>query len=83
MSDALRYTAHIDLRNVNDSHAFAVAAVPAGSDVLDVGAADGSVARMLGQMGCRVWGGEYEPEAARIAQEWCEGLVLDLTDAPR
>ena len=76
MSDALRYTAHIDLRNVNDSHAFAVASVPAGSDVLDVGAADGSVARMLGQMGCRVWGVEYDPEAAGIAQEWCEDVIV-------
>jgi 2-polyprenyl-3-methyl-5-hydroxy-6-metoxy-1,4-benzoquinol methylase len=76
VSDPLRYTAHIDLRNVNDSHAFAVAAVPAGSDVLDVGAADGSVARMLGQVGCRVWGVEYDPEAAKIAGEWCEDVVV-------
>ena len=76
MSDPLRYTAHIDLRNVNDSHAFAVAAVPAGSDVLDVGAADGSVARLLGQMGCRVWGVEYDPEAAGMAQEWCEDVIV-------
>jgi SAM-dependent methyltransferase/uncharacterized protein YjiS (DUF1127 family) len=76
MSDALRYTANIDLRNVNDSHAFAVACVPAGSDVLDVGAADGSVARMLGQMGCRVWGVEYDREAAGIAREWCEDVVV-------
>jgi len=86
-SDPLRYTANIDLRNVNDSHAFAVAAVPAGSAVLDVGAADGSVARMLGQMGCRVWGVEYDPAAAKIAGQWCEDVVvgdieqLDLEDA--
>ncbi len=76
MSDPLRYTARIDLRNVNDSHAFAVAAVPAGSNVLDVGAADGSVARLLGQMGCRVWGVEYDPEAAGMAQEWCEDVIV-------
>jgi 2-polyprenyl-3-methyl-5-hydroxy-6-metoxy-1,4-benzoquinol methylase len=76
MSDPLRYTAHIDLRSVNDSHAFAVAAVPAGSDVLDVGAADGSMARTLTQMGCRVWGVEYDPEAAAIAREWCEDVVV-------
>jgi 2-polyprenyl-3-methyl-5-hydroxy-6-metoxy-1,4-benzoquinol methylase len=76
VSDPLRYTAHIDLRNVNDSHAFAVAAVPAGSDVLDVGAADGSVARMLGQIGCRVWGVENDSEAARIAQDWCEDVIV-------
>lgn len=76
MSDPLRYTANIDLRSVNDSHAFAVAAVPAGSNVLDVGAADGSVARTLGQIGCRVWGVEFDPEAADIARQWCEGVVV-------
>jgi 2-polyprenyl-3-methyl-5-hydroxy-6-metoxy-1,4-benzoquinol methylase len=76
MSDPLRYTANIDLRSVNDSHAFAVAAVPAGSDVLDIGAADGSVARMLRQVGCRVWGVEYDQEAATIAQQWCEDVVV-------
>jgi len=76
VSDPLRYTAHIDLRNVNDSHAFAVASVPAGSNVLDVGAADGSMARILSQIGCRVWGVEYDPEAARMAQEWCEDVVV-------
>jgi 2-polyprenyl-3-methyl-5-hydroxy-6-metoxy-1,4-benzoquinol methylase len=76
VNDPLRYTADIDLRNVNDSHAFAVASVPAGSDVLDIGAADGSVARALGQMGCRVWGVEYDPEAARMAEQWCEEVIV-------
>jgi 2-polyprenyl-3-methyl-5-hydroxy-6-metoxy-1,4-benzoquinol methylase len=76
MSDPLRYTAHIDLREVNDSHAFAIAAVPAGSDVLDVGAADGSVARTLSQVGCRVWGVEYDPEVAKMAAQWCEDVIV-------
>jgi 2-polyprenyl-3-methyl-5-hydroxy-6-metoxy-1,4-benzoquinol methylase len=76
VSDPLRYTAHIDLRDVNDSHAFAIAAVPAGSDVLDIGTADGSVARTLGQVGCRVWGVEYDPEVAKIAGQWCQDVVV-------
>jgi 2-polyprenyl-3-methyl-5-hydroxy-6-metoxy-1,4-benzoquinol methylase len=83
MSDSQRYTANIDLRNTNDSHTFAVAAVPGGSDVLDIGAADGSVARMLTQVGCRVWGVEYDPEAAELAKQWCEDVVvgdLDVLD---
>jgi 2-polyprenyl-3-methyl-5-hydroxy-6-metoxy-1,4-benzoquinol methylase len=81
--DARRYTADIDMRNVNDSHTFAVAAVRAGSDVLDIGAADGSVARMMVQAGCRVWGVEYDPDAAELAREWCEDVVvgdLELLD---
>jgi len=76
MSDRNRYTADIDLRNVNDSHAFAVASVPARSTVLDVGAADGSVARVLSQMGCQVWGIELDPGSAEEAQKWCEHVVV-------
>jgi 2-polyprenyl-3-methyl-5-hydroxy-6-metoxy-1,4-benzoquinol methylase len=75
-SDPLRYTAHIDMRNVNDSHTFAVACVPAGSNVLDIGAADGSVARVMAYAGCRVWGVEFDPEAAALAQEWCEDVIV-------
>jgi len=75
MSDPTRYTAEIDLRNVNDSHTFAIAAVPARSSVLDVGAADGSMARTLGQMGCRVWGVEFDPDSAALARAWCEEVV--------
>jgi 2-polyprenyl-3-methyl-5-hydroxy-6-metoxy-1,4-benzoquinol methylase len=75
MTDPTRYTAEIDLRNVNDSHTFAVAAVPARSAVLDVGAADGSMARTLRQMGCRVWGVEFDPSSAALARAWCEEVV--------
>jgi 2-polyprenyl-3-methyl-5-hydroxy-6-metoxy-1,4-benzoquinol methylase len=76
MSDRFLYTADINLANVNDSHAFAVASVPARSDVLDVGAADGSVARVLQQMGCRVWGMEGDVEAAEQASAWCEEVIV-------
>jgi 2-polyprenyl-3-methyl-5-hydroxy-6-metoxy-1,4-benzoquinol methylase len=75
MSDPSRYTANIDLRNVNDSHTFAVAAVPARSTVLDVGAADGSMARTLRQLDCRVWGVEFDPNAAALARNWCEEVA--------
>ena len=81
MNDRYRYAADLDLRNVNDSHTFAVASVPAGSDVLDVGAADGSVARVLTRMGCRVWGVELDEAAARDATEWCEDVVVGDVEA--
>ncbi len=87
MTERSRYTADIDLRNVNDSHTFAIASVQARSTVLDVGAADGSVARTLRRMGCRIWGIEYDPDAARQAAEWCEHVIvgdveqLDLAEA--
>jgi 2-polyprenyl-3-methyl-5-hydroxy-6-metoxy-1,4-benzoquinol methylase len=71
-----RYTAEIDLANPNDTHTMAIARVPARSDVLDVGAADGSVARVLRATGCRVWGVELDEEAAVAARQVCEEVVV-------
>lgn len=71
-----RYTAQIDLVEPNDSHMMAIARVPARSDVLDVGTADGSVARVLRGMGCRVWGVELDEESAAAAREVCEEIVV-------
>lgn len=81
MNGRYRYTADIDLRNVNDAHTFAVASVPARSAVLDVGAADGSVARVLRQMECRVWGVELDAEAAEEAKKWCEDVIVGDVEA--
>jgi predicted RNA methylase len=66
-SSPSRYTAHMDLRDVNDAHILAVGRVPAGSRVLDLGVADGSVAGVLKAMGCRVWGVELDAVAAEEA----------------
>jgi len=71
-----RYTAQVDLVHPNDSHMMAIARVPARSDVLDVGAADGSVARVLRGMGCRVWGVELDEQAAAAARPVCEDVVV-------
>ena len=74
-----RYTASIDLSSPNDPHALAIGRVPAKSEVLDLGAADGSVAAVLKRMGCRVWGVEMDREAADRARRECEEvLVADL-----
>lgn len=71
-----RYRAEIDLGNINDPHVLAVGRVPGGSDVLDLGAADGSVASILSRMRCRVWGVELDPDAAESAREVCEDVVV-------
>lgn len=76
-SSASRYTAEIDLRSVNDTHVLAIGRVPANSRVLDLGAADGSVAATLVGMGCRVWGVEVDPVAAEKAQERCEEVAVE------
>lgn len=74
-----RYTADIDLQAVNDAHVMAIGRVPANSRVLDLGAADGSMAEVLTGMGCRVWGVEWDPAAAEAARRFCEEVaVADL-----
>jgi len=80
-TSASRYTAEIHLEDANDAHSLAVARVPANSRVLDLGAADGSVAAVLRQMGCRVSAVECDPVAAEVAGRWCDRVVVaDLNE---
>jgi 2-polyprenyl-3-methyl-5-hydroxy-6-metoxy-1,4-benzoquinol methylase len=74
---ASRYSVDINLRNVNDPHVLAIQRVPANSRVLDLGLADGSVAAVLRNMGCRVWGVEIDPVAAEEARAFCEDVAVD------
>jgi len=71
-----RYTAEPNLRYANDSHVLAIGRVPANSRVLDLGVADGSVAAILNDMGCQVWGVELDPEAAEAARSVCQEVVV-------
>jgi 2-polyprenyl-3-methyl-5-hydroxy-6-metoxy-1,4-benzoquinol methylase len=71
-----RYAQDIDLANLNDSHTLAVLSVPPDSQVLDVGAADGSVASALVERGCTVHAVEVDPASAREAQEHCQRVVV-------
>lgn len=73
---ASRYTAQPNLRYANDSHVMAIGRVPAHSRVLDLGVADGSVAAVLKDMGCEVWGVELEEEAAEAARAVCDQVVV-------
>ncbi len=82
-----RYSYDVDLNDLNTSHSLAVLAVRPGSRVLDIGAADGSVARLLIERGCRVWGVEIDEQAAANLATYCERVVtgdveqIDLTRA--
>jgi len=72
----------VDLVDGDDTHVLAALSVPAGSRVLDLGAADGSVASVLRERGCRVWAVELDKAAAEKAREHCEDVaVLDLERA--
>lgn len=76
MTARTKYSYRIDLRNLNTSHSLAVLSVPPGSRVLDLGAADGSVARALVERGCQVWGIEQNHEAAAAAATVCERVIV-------
>ncbi len=71
-----RYARDVDLSDANNAHTMAILSVPPGSNVLDIGCADGSVARMLVKRGCRVWGVETDKSAAAEAERYCEQVLV-------
>jgi 2-polyprenyl-3-methyl-5-hydroxy-6-metoxy-1,4-benzoquinol methylase len=79
---ASRYSQRVDLKNWNSSHALAVMSVPPGSRVLDLGTADGSVARALKDRGCTVWGIESDERAADAASQVCDRVIVADLETP-
>jgi 2-polyprenyl-3-methyl-5-hydroxy-6-metoxy-1,4-benzoquinol methylase len=71
-----RYEAEIDLTNPNLSHTQVVDLVGVDKRVLDVGCADGDVARALNRRGCKVSGIDVDPASAERAREDLEQLVI-------
>jgi 2-polyprenyl-3-methyl-5-hydroxy-6-metoxy-1,4-benzoquinol methylase len=71
-----RYSYNVDLEHPTTSQSQAVLLVPPGSTVLDIGAADGSVARPLAARGCRVWAIEADADAAAKARGACERVIV-------
>jgi O-antigen biosynthesis protein len=76
MENALRYHAEIDLSQKHTSHAQLIRLVGRNKNVLEVGPATGYVTKILKARGCRVSCIEYDPEAARVAAEFCERMVV-------
>jgi methionine biosynthesis protein MetW len=59
------------------SHALLVERVPPGARVLDVGCAEGYLAKVLRErLGCEVVGVEADPDAAARARRWCADVVV-------
>jgi 2-polyprenyl-3-methyl-5-hydroxy-6-metoxy-1,4-benzoquinol methylase len=71
-----RYAREVDLADLNNAHTLGILSVPPGSRVLDLGAADGSVARGLVERGCKVWAVEVDPSSATAAEAVCERVVV-------
>jgi methionine biosynthesis protein MetW len=59
-----------------EPHSVAVAVVPEGSRVLDIGCGPGRLARLLHERGCTVVGIDRDPDAVDAASEWCERVVV-------
>jgi len=76
MENALRYHTDIDLSQKNSSHAQLIRLTGRNKEVLEVGPATGYVTKILQQRGCRVWCIENDPEAANVAAEFCERMVV-------
>jgi methionine biosynthesis protein MetW len=76
------YGALVARHGLGTSHAILLDEVPPGSRVLDVGCAEGYVARELVARRCTVVGIERDAAAAEAAREVCEQvLVGDIEDA--
>lgn len=58
------------------SHALLLDSVPDGARVLDVGCAEGYLARALAERGCAVVGVEYDARAAEVAREACSAVFV-------
>ena len=72
----LKYGEGANFRDANTSHSRMVALVGPNKSVLEFGCASGYMSRVLKAHGCRVTGVEFNPEAARIAAEVCERVIV-------
>jgi GT2 family glycosyltransferase/2-polyprenyl-3-methyl-5-hydroxy-6-metoxy-1,4-benzoquinol methylase len=74
--EAMKYQAVVDLRNVNNSHTQLVLATGLDKKVLEVGPAWGYMSRVLAERGCRITGVEIDPVAAKVAEQFCERVIV-------
>lgn len=74
--EALRYETAVDLRNRNNSHSLLTLMTGEGKDVLEVGPATGYMTRVLVQRECLVTGIEIDPAAAKLAEPYCERMIV-------
>jgi SAM-dependent methyltransferase len=77
MENALRYHIEVDLSQENTSHAQLIKLTGRNKQVLEVGPATGYVTKVLKERGCRVWCIENDAEAAEMAAQFCERMVVE------
>jgi 2-polyprenyl-3-methyl-5-hydroxy-6-metoxy-1,4-benzoquinol methylase len=77
---AFIYETEVDPTADNNSHAFALSLIGYNKHVLEVGCATGYLTKVLVERGCTVIGIEIDPEAAEIAEQWAERVVVGNID---
>src|SRR5688572_28829333 len=70
------HKAHIDLDVENSSHTQLVLLTGENKRVLEFGPATGYVTEVLKERGCSVVGVEIDAEAAEIASQFCERMII-------
>lgn len=74
-----RYSREVHLEDLNNAHTLAILSVPAGSRVLDLGAAEGSVACALVARGCSVTAVDRDGDAVdALRRRGVHALQIDL-----
>jgi O-antigen biosynthesis protein len=74
------YDLTVDPEAENNTHAFALGMIGHNKSVLEVGCATGYFTKALAQRGCKVVGIELDPEAAKVAEDWAERVVVGDVD---
>jgi 2-polyprenyl-3-methyl-5-hydroxy-6-metoxy-1,4-benzoquinol methylase len=78
---AFIYETTVNPDDPNSSHALTLALVGFNKRVLEVGCATGFFTRALVDRGCQVVGIEVDADAAAVASEWAERIVVGDLDA--
>ena len=74
------YDLTVDPDAENNTHAFALGMIGHNKSVLEVGCATGYFTKALTERGCKVVGIELDPEAAKVAEDWAERVVVGNVD---
>ncbi len=74
------YEVPVDPDAENNCHAFALSFVGYNKSVLEVGCSTGYITKILAERGCDVVGIELDPDAAKLAEQWAERVVVGNID---
>jgi 2-polyprenyl-3-methyl-5-hydroxy-6-metoxy-1,4-benzoquinol methylase len=70
------YEVPVDPDAENNCHAFELSFVGYNKSVLEVGCSTGYITKVLVERGCDVVGIELDPDAAKVAEQWAERVVV-------